>query len=304
MQGHEDAVYAIAFRPDGRQLASASFDHTIKVWDVASGVMVRTFRGHEDKVLTLAYSPDGKWLASAGQDETIRLWSVDGTDCKCLETSETCVHGLAFSPDGSQLLSCGASGKIDIWSVGIGRRERSLTPKQGPLYAIAMSPDGKCFAAAGLDGVVRVYDRRDGQVVQRSFDGHHDAVYSLAFSPDGATLASGSGDQTVRRQWRRGCGTRKLACLEGHRDSIYQVAFSSDGRRLVSAGTEGQIVVWNTETGAALHSHRFPCKTLCAAFAPDGRRIGAGTGKSLCYLMELPGHVRFDETLAASRLKR
>ena len=85
---------------------------------------------------------------------------------------------------------------------------------------------------------------------------------------------------------------RELACLDGHRDAIYQVGFSADGRRLVSAGTEGQVVVWNAQTGAALHSHLFPCKTLCAAFAPDGRHIGTGTGKAQCYLMELPGYVR------------
>jgi WD40 repeat protein len=73
---------------------------------------------------------------------------------------------------------------------------------------------------------------------------------------------------------------------------VYQVGFSPDGRRLVSAGTEGQVIVWDSATGAALYSHRFPDKTLCAAFTPDGRQIGTGTGRSLCYLMELPRHIR------------
>src|SRR2546430_1203418 len=102
LQGHQAAVSAVAFRPDGRRLASASFDHTIKVWDVATGLAVRTFNGHEDKVLTLAYSADGSRLASAGQDGTIRLWNVDGKECVRLATPETCVQGLAFTPDGGR----------------------------------------------------------------------------------------------------------------------------------------------------------------------------------------------------------
>jgi WD40 repeat protein len=85
---------------------------------------------------------------------------------------------------------------------------------------------------------------------------------------------------------------REVACLDGHRDAVYQVGYSADGRRLVSAGTEGQVVVWNVQTGAAVCSHRFPHKALCAALAPDGRHVGAGTGQSLGYLMELPGYVR------------
>src|SRR5579871_777052 len=76
LHGHHDAVYAVAFRPDGEQMATASFDHTIKIWDVATGHVVRTFTGHQDKVLALAYSVDGRQLASAGMDGTIRLWDT------------------------------------------------------------------------------------------------------------------------------------------------------------------------------------------------------------------------------------
>src|SRR5262249_56405076 len=113
--------------------------------------------------------------------------------------------------------------------------------------------------------------------------------YGLSYSPDGREVASASGDQTVRR-WDVASG-RQLACLDGHRDGVYQVGHSADGRRLLSAGTEGEVIVWDAHSGRALHSHRLPAKALCAAFAPDGRRVGAGTAEA-GYLLELPRHVR------------
>src|SRR5277367_1234716 len=77
LAGHQAAVYALAFHPDGEHLATASLDHTLKLWNVASGEVVRTFTGHEAKVLTLAFSTNGRWLASAGLDGAIRLWNTE-----------------------------------------------------------------------------------------------------------------------------------------------------------------------------------------------------------------------------------
>ena len=157
------------------------------------------------------------------------------------------------------------------------------------LYAAAVSPDGRLLALAGLDGRIHLQELESGRSV-RILEGHTDAVYSLAFSPGGGELLSGSGDQTVRR-WDVATGTPR-ACLDGHRGAVYQVGFSPDGRRLISAGTEGEVIVWDAGNGAALHRHRFPGKALCAAFTPDGRHVGAGTGEAACFLLELPRYVR------------
>jgi WD40 repeat protein len=292
LRGHRAAVYAVALRPDGERMATASFDHTIKVWDVDAGRVVRTFTGHQDKVLALAYSADGQHLASAGLDGTVRLWdAASGRPIACLTSRNRCVQGLAFTPDGRRLIACGEAGIAEVWKISASILERiiGVEPERMPLYAAAVSPDGRTLALAGLDGRILLHDLTTGRQ-QRVLVGHADAVYSLAFAPDGGSLASGSVDQTVRC-WQTATGEQG-ACLDGHQGAVYQVGFSADGRRLVSAGTDGEVIVWDAGNGSALHRHRFPGKTLCAAFTPDGRHVAAGSERSICYLLTLPRHVR------------
>jgi len=297
LEGHRAAVYALAFHPDGEHLATASLDHTLKLWKIGKGEEVQTFVGHRSKVLTLAFSPDGKRLASAGLDGVVRLWetATDSTsprrtvgECASLTIGYRCIHSRAFPPDGKRLVCAGEDGLAEVWDVDHGKRLRSLPSLPCAIYSTAVSPDGNEVAVAGLDHRIYLFDLQTGKQRQ-VLEGHYEAVYSVAYAPDG-TLASGSGDLTVRL-WDPTTGNPK-GCLNGHREAIYQVAFSSDGRRMVSAGTDGEVIVWDGRSGQALHSHHFPSKTLCTAFTPDGRSIGAGTGQARCYLLELPRHVR------------
>ncbi len=292
LQGHHAAVYAVAFRSDGERMATASFDHTIKVWDVESVRVVHTFTGHQDKVLALAYSADGRYLASAGLDGTVRIWDESSDrPTAILASRNRCVQSIAFTPDGHRLIACGEAGVAEVWKTDESSLERTILvePERMPLYSAAVSPDGKTFALAGLDGRIRLHDLATGKQ-QRIFEGHTDAVYSLAFSSDGSLLASASVDRTVRC-WQTASGEQQ-ACLDGHCGAVYQVGFSVDGRRLVSAGTDGEVIVWDASNGSVLHRHRFPGKTLCAAFTPDGRHVAAGSERTTCYLLEIPRHVR------------
>src|SRR5579859_350033 len=105
--GHDSAVFALAFRPDGRQLATGSFDCTIKLWDPANGQMQRTLTGHLSQISSLAFSPDGKTLASADTSGHILLWHPDDSSLpRRLEGHPLCAYAVAFAPDGQTLWSC------------------------------------------------------------------------------------------------------------------------------------------------------------------------------------------------------
>src|SRR5258706_188750 len=101
---HDKLVYAVAFSPDAKSLASGSEDKTIKLWDVATGKAGGTLKGHTDWVRTVAFSPDGKMLASGSRDTTIKLWDVaTGKERAALKGHKLMVFSVAFSPDGKTL---------------------------------------------------------------------------------------------------------------------------------------------------------------------------------------------------------
>ncbi|MGZ3468910.1 MAG: c-type cytochrome domain-containing protein [Isosphaeraceae bacterium] len=195
----QDAVFAVAFSPDGKRLATAGADRIIRVYETETGKLLVQIEDHADWIFDIAFSPDGNRLASASRDKTSKVFDVVKKESLVTFTGHgQPVYTVAFRPDGKAVATGGEDNEIRIWTTeGEAKQVRGIGGFGGTVFKLRYSPDGNILAACSGDKSVRLFKAQNGSQV-RFLAGHADWVYSLAFSPDSKTLASGSWDGEVR----------------------------------------------------------------------------------------------------------
>ncbi|TDN61159.1 WD40 repeat protein [Paraburkholderia sp. BL10I2N1] len=272
LSGHQDAVDSAVFSPDGKRVATASWDRTARVWDAATGKQIALLSGHQGWVYSATFSPGGQHVVTASRDRTARVWdAATGKQIVQLSGHQDLVYSAAFSPDGLWVVTASADRTARVWDAASGKVIAQLSGHQGPVFSAAFSPDGRRVVTASSDRTARVWDAASGQVIAQ-LSGHQGPVLSAAFSPDGQRVVTASDDKTARL-WDAATG-RVIAALTRHQGPVFSAAFSPDGRRVVTASDDTTARLWDAATGqviAQLTGHQGPVSS--AAFSPDGRRV-------------------------------
>ena len=273
-EGHTDIVSSVAFRPNGVMLASASWDQTVRLWNVKTGRLRHTLTGHTAEITSVAFSPDGQTLASASWDATIRLWNPNnGTLKRTLTGHAGGVTSVAFSPDGQTLASGSADSTIRLWNAKTWKLKSTLAGHTQVVDIIAFSPDGDMLASGSRDTTIRLWNPNNGKHI-KTLVGHTSDVLRMMFSPNGQMLVSGSQDETVRL-WDPNNG-KLVTTLTNQRGWANPVTFSPDGANLLIGGHG--ISVWDTETGEFKKSLAADIgNATSVVFSPDGQMVASGS---------------------------
>ena len=280
LAGHTHQVHEVDFSDDGRLLASAGWDGTIRLWDARTGEpSARKPMRHGAEIMAVAFSPTGRMLASAGLDGSVRLWDVASgrPRGKPLSRGPKSINAIQFSRDGDLIASAGEDGSARMWETESGAvHGRPMRSGGKPIYDVEFSPDGELLATAGGDHTARLWDVESGRPRGRPIRGHANAVWGVGFSPDGRLLATASADRTARI-WALSDGRPLGPPLASHGDRLWEAAFSRDGRLLATAGTGGAVRMWEVDSGRLsdqpLAGHTDTVNDV--DFSPDGRRLAS-----------------------------
>ncbi len=249
---HSSVVSYVAINQDNTLLVSASYDNTIKLWDINTRQLLHSFTGHEHAIRSVAFNHSGTHIVSASHDNTIKLWDVNTRQLLHSFTAHKgAVTSVAFNYSGTHIVSASNDNTIKFWDINTRQLLYSFTGHERAIRSVAFNHSGTHIVSASHDNTIKLWDVNTKQLLH-SFTGHEDWVTSVTFNHSGTYIVSASYDNTIKL-WD--VNTKQLLhSFTSHEDWVTSVAFNHSGTHIVSASHDNTIKLWDVNTKQLLHS--------------------------------------------------
>ena len=293
-------VRLVQFSPDGRWIAAASADGTLRLLSTTDAQFVGLPMRHAERIRTIAFSADGARVLTASDDHTARVWSAPGGEplAPPLRHGDA-VNSAAFSPDGARIATTSRDNTARVWDARTGRAlSQPLRHFEQPQCAV-FAPDGATLFTSGADGMVQRWDlraetegapaseraessadqlSREADTLRRLHIAPDAPVASVRVSPDGrALLTATHSPGNAAQLWDAATG-QPLGSAMRHNDDVLAAEFSPDGALIATASEDNTARVWDARTGTPISPVLRHTRTVAAiAFSPDSRRVATAS---------------------------
>ena len=290
LEGHTDAVQNVALSPNGKVIASASDDGTVKLWELDGDKTspIKEIKDQGGWVRAVVFLSDLQ-IITAGQDKNIKIIDINsGKVVKTLSGHTNLINNLAIALSSDLLVSGSYDNNVNLWQISTGKLRRSLKGHTDKIWGVAISNDGKQVVSASRDKTLKIWDVNTGENL-KTLTGSLAGVTCVLITPNGKQVISGGNDKVIR-VWDVASG-KQLFTLEGHEDAISAIAITRDGKYLFSGGKESpnSIRLWNLQTQSSawnLIGHTDLVTSLI--ISPDNLKLISSSQDKSINIWEIP----------------
>jgi WD40 repeat protein len=249
LRGGKRHLTRLAWLPVGTTIGAASYDQTVRLWDMATpqerGKERQKFIGHSGTVFALAASADGRFLLSSSKN-ALKFWPLTADDKpRTLRGHTDYIYSIAITPDSQTAVSAAFDQMLLVWDLATDTPRHRLTGHRGRVNGVVVLPDGVTAVSGGADGQLRFWQLQEGKLIAQ-VAAHKKEVLSLAVRAGGGLLASGGQDGRIHL-WDTAT-TKAVHALDGHREAVTGLSFSGDGRLLASKSADGTVRLWRSDS--------------------------------------------------------
>lgn len=275
--GHSYPVYALAWSPNGQNIASASQDKTVQIWNATTGDKSITYTQQGASENAVAWSPAGQRVASGSSDTTVQVWdATTGNYILTYPGHSDIIRTAAWSPNGASIASGGDDKTVQIWDAVLGHHIYTYRGHSARVWSVVWSRDGTRIASAGADATVQIWDALTGKLLF-TYRGHSKEVKAISWSHDGTYIASASDDRTVQ-VWDATPNHTLRYTYRGHFDVLNAVAWSHNDKYIATGSGDYTAHILEAATGKHLFTYSGHSLAVHAVgWSNDDQRIASAS---------------------------